>query len=40
MGMIAISDSNGYASQCIEFGRCCGGLEAQDFVHKKRCFNT
>ncbi|WP_340643092.1 hypothetical protein, partial [Pseudomonas syringae] len=37
---IAVSDANGYASQRIEFGRCYGGVQAQDFVHKQRGFNT
>ncbi|AAZ36823.1 hypothetical protein PSPPH_3918 [Pseudomonas savastanoi pv. phaseolicola 1448A] len=30
---IAVSDATGFASQRIEFGRCYGGVEAQDFVH-------
>jgi hypothetical protein len=35
-----VSDGNGSASQRIDLGRCYGGNQAQDFVHKQRGFNT
>lgn len=35
-----VSDRNGSASQRIELGRCYGGKQALDFVHKQKGFNT
>lgn len=37
---ILVSGVDGFASERIEFGRCYGGTEAQDFVHAQRGFNT
>jgi len=37
---ILVSGADGFASERIEFGRCYGGTEAQDFVHTQRGFNT
>jgi len=34
------SDANGLISQRIELGRCYGGKQAKDFVHKQMGFNT
>lgn len=34
------SDANGIISQRIELGRCYGGKQAKDFVHKQMGFNT
>lgn len=35
-----LSDERGQASKMIEFGRCTGGDEAEEFVHKQQGFNT
>nr|WP_241000194.1 hypothetical protein [Pseudomonas viridiflava] len=35
-----ISDANGVISKRIEFGRCHGGQQAKDFVHRQMGFNT
>ncbi|MDC3743248.1 hypothetical protein KDL21_19670 [Pseudomonas syringae pv. syringae] len=37
---ILVSGADAFASERIEFGRCYGGAEAQDFVHAQRGFNT
>ncbi|WP_032703159.1 hypothetical protein [Pseudomonas syringae] len=37
---VVTSNADGFVSQRIEFGRCYGGVEAQDFVHTQRGFNT
>lgn len=35
-----ISDEKGQASKMVELGRCTGGYEAENFVHKQQGFNT
>ncbi len=37
---ILLSDKDGLASRKIELGRCHGGKQASDFVHKQQGFNT
>lgn len=37
---VVTSNADGFVSQRIEFGRCYGGVEAQEFVHTQRGFNT
>lgn len=40
VSLILTSDAAGVASRRVDFGRCYGGTEAQDFVDKQRGFNT
>jgi hypothetical protein len=35
-----VSDADGSASRRVELGRCSGGKQARDFVHKQRGFDT
>jgi hypothetical protein len=38
--VVLVSDAGGVASRKIELGRCYGGFEAPEFVHRQRGFNT
>ncbi|MCI8212278.1 hypothetical protein AUC61_22350 [Pseudomonas sp. S25] len=40
LGHFLVSDANGLAARKVELGRCYGGKQAQDFVHKQKGFNT